>query len=1675
MFHPSDIDQIEEERIREANAEREAELADIRYEIEGTAQEIGLNLNDEEIDAALDHVASGMTIEGAIERAIYDASVVSLEDFADDTGKAFYEPPAGVYEGEIAEERSDDAADQGRDDPEAETGVARQGSDSRTEVRSDAADAQPDGAGAARGEEEAGVAPRPDVEAGSLGITADEAQTGETPEQQRQRAEIEARQQQSRTRRGGQRGVGDIAGGPFSNERDQGDLLDQERSGDRFREAAQQPEGTVPIFDDEDVTRQIGWLDPRTGEVTPLDQDLYSVADGRNLLAEEPAENLAQNVAAARADLAARLEHLGLSDKVRLDVVDKLFGDERIAGRYHRAVITVAVGSIQDPATTINHEVIHALRDLRLLKPAEWRALEKAARGDAALMRSVRRRYAGLDLTEAELAEEAVADMFARWARGDQPAKGFIRSAFERIAEFLRVLGEVLRLNFPTAESVMQAIESGEIGSREPMTPQQRERFMVAWHGTPHEFDEFSLDKIGTGEGAQAYGWGLYFAGRKEIAEHYREALSDLRVNVTVRGETFDAMTHPQAAVRWAGKALGTRTLDEAIKETREVTSDLTDFRLRKEYEDILATLERWKRDGATFQVEGKGRLFQVDIPEEGEYLLWDKPLNEQPLKVKAALARVGITVDSAELERRIDEWRNARPEAKADAAERVDLINPVGEDIYRELSRKLVDTSNDLDEGNGWVVASPAVRSDDKAASLALLRAGIAGIKYLDGSSRRTGDGTYNYVVFDDSRIQVLGKFSLANGTTLRGPVPGTTPNTAGPIRTILAGLGGGGRGQAFSEALDRWRTAVQDKMLPLLRTQQKIERRLGRQLDEAENPYLTEELMTGRIGARLERLTDELVNPLFETMRAEGVSQDELETFVYARHAPERNARIAKINPAFAKGGGSGMTDAEAAAIMREVDRSGKRKALERLAGMVDAINAFALDTRVEAGLLSKDEADLWRSTYGYYVPLRGKGEMDGEANERIRRSSGIDVKGKESKRAFGRKSRAADILAYSILQAEEAVVRAETNRVGQAFLALARSAPEPDFWTIDKIRRVPVFNKATGLVSYRSESRISAEDAPYTVSVKVDGEEHRITLNRDNAAAVRLADSMRNLSAQQLGWVVKYLGSVNRFLSMVNTSFNPEFVITNAFRDLQTAGVNLAGVDRDGLIAGTMRDYGKALVASTRGAFKADKGAWGKWYREFVMEGGRVYFNRADDLDALRKRVTSAMQESGNRLGARRAVSRLMEFIEATNSGVENAVRLAAYKNARELGMSKKQAASLAKNLTVNFNRHGTFGPGINAAYLFFNASIQGSARILTAMKSPRVRKILYGVVATGAAMEALNQALSGDDDDGEKFYDKISDFDKSRNFIIMTPWADTDKKRGTYVKLPMPYGYNAFHAMGRNAMEIVNGRSPMEAASELVGTIVDAFNPVGGTQSLLNFIAPTVADPFVDLTRNRDYADRPIMPEQRQFGPETPENQRYWGSVSPIWKAVTDFLNEASGGDDVRPGAIDVSPEVLEYLFGTVTGAAGAFLDRNAGLVAKIIDPESDAEINDWPFVRKTVGQKPGWYDKAAFYSRIDEIEQQVAYAKQYAERGDTKGLGDILDDKAVILALEPLAKDAKKEMARLRKDRAALQMAIELDQVDPQWARETMALIKSGEETIITEFNKAYIKATKIED
>ena len=265
--------------------------------------------------------------------------------------------------------------------------------------------------------------------------------------------------------------------------------------------------------------------------------------------------------------------------------------------------------------------------------------------------------------------------------------------------------------------------------------------YQPAYHGSPFKFDRFTLDHIGKGEGAQAYGWGLYFAGKKEIAEYYRNALADNTTGPPRR--FFKGQPLEPGSAEYHAATLMSRsgqTIPRARKEVEGWIAEADTWSAERKNVADKSLLAGWKRtlevlNEATSKKDFtekpyQGQLYEVEIPEDGQYLLWDRPLSEQPEKVREAI----YNSDIAAIGKNALGWRDA-PEGMHEKA----MQRMGGEQFYRDLSESM---------------------KGDKAASKYLNSLGIAGIKYLDGTSRSKGEGSFNYVIFDENAVKVLQTF---------------------------------------------------------------------------------------------------------------------------------------------------------------------------------------------------------------------------------------------------------------------------------------------------------------------------------------------------------------------------------------------------------------------------------------------------------------------------------------------------------------------------------------------------------------------------------------------------------------------------------------------------------------------------------------------------------------------------------------------------------------------------------------------------------------------------------------------------------------------------------------------------------------------------------------------------
>lgn len=245
-----------------------------------------------------------------------------------------------------------------------------------------------------------------------------------------------------------------------------------------------------------------------------------------------------------------------------------------------------------------------------------------------------------------------------------------------------------------------------------------------AYHGSPHDFDRFDINKIGTGEGAQAYGHGLYFAEAEPVARQYRDSLIDRASNSrTAQGAAErnfgsgpdEAIANLEGQLRSVRQSLDRHPNSPGAEHMRD---------MEKMYVGALDLVKGGYRPG--------GRMYEVNINAKPEQFLdWDKPLAQQP-DVLSKLQGAGVFTGT----KKFNDWEA--------------LVGPGGTYV------------NPADAAQRAYIAAQQAHGAG-AASNTFRDAGIPGIRYLDQGSRGTGTGTSNYVVFNDSLIDILRKYGLA------------------------------------------------------------------------------------------------------------------------------------------------------------------------------------------------------------------------------------------------------------------------------------------------------------------------------------------------------------------------------------------------------------------------------------------------------------------------------------------------------------------------------------------------------------------------------------------------------------------------------------------------------------------------------------------------------------------------------------------------------------------------------------------------------------------------------------------------------------------------------------------------------------------------------------------------
>ncbi|MCZ4315177.1 hypothetical protein O4H66_17355 [Comamonadaceae bacterium G21597-S1] len=848
-------------------------------------------------------------------------------------------------------------------------------------------------------------------------------------------------------------------------------------------------------------------------------------------------------------------------------------------------------------------------------------------------------------------------------------------------------------------------------------------------------------------------------------------------------------------------------------------------------------------------------------------------------------------------------------------------------------------------------------------------------------------------------SAVAAAGKASRPGSTTLAAVAVANTFGGMPAAPTTAAQAQGRAMPWSVPEPgrLDDFIRYIQNNRIDIKRTVDAV-KAAGQTIADDANPYLQDELFIGKVRAGLDRLADEQVTPLLRAIANSGFTPAQVNEYLWARHAEERNRQMAKVNavPFTAALDLAGMSTADANTKLAAFQAMPDFRKMQAIARMVDQITSDARTKIVTDGLEEPGVIQAWEGAYKRYVPLqRDMEEAGGKA-------SGYNVKGSESRRAVGSKKEAVNILANVIAQAEATIIRSEKAAVGRSVLDMARQHPNLDFWTVDTPPTEKAIDPRTGLVTNRVKANYKALDNVFTV--KEAGVEHFVVFNESNPRAVQFARTLKGLDAANMGPVMETINKATRYLAAWVTSRNPLFWLTNFARDMQGLAFNLQSTPLAGQAPQVLAKVPQALAGVAMVNMGKGSGRWKTLAQEFKDSGGQTGYMQQyrDSVERMGDIVKEVNRIGQSRYDPRALARGLLDVIDGANDTIENGVRLAAYAQAREEGLSQAQAASLAKNITVNFNRKGNATALYNALFMFFNANVQGNVRMIQGvMQSRRAQAYAGALTVAGAAVALLNLAAGGDDEaTRKKRYELVPEWERERNWIVFIPGTDE------YIKIPLPLGPHVLFNAGRILAELgfEDGADPVEKAGSFVSSMISAFNPIGGglptadAKGVAQLATPTIARPIVDTVLNQNFAGIPITRENNFPGYKKPNYLNGRENTPAYWTTAAKAMNDWTGGDTIKPGKINLSPEQLAYL---VKGYAVPGIAQTADKVAGQVMSRKDAPLDQIVGVSKFFGKIDDNERRRAAYEVLRTDEQRLGEYKNYVKAGEREKAREVL--------------------------------------------------------------------------
>ena len=768
-------------------------------------------------------------------------------------------------------------------------------------------------------------------------------------------------------------------------------------------------------------------------------------------------------------------------------------------------------------------------------------------------------------------------------------------------------------------------------------------------------------------------------------------------------------------------------------------------------------------------------------------------------------------------------------------------------------------------------------------------------------------------------------------------------------------------------------------------------------------------------------------------------------------------------------------------------------KKGAVKDYWNKVKAATQYSIDSDYKNGIISRELHGHVSNMFNWYVPLRKYDEATAEDTYGYITELGDPKSyiGSTIMRARGHKYLSeTNVLAQIGAMGNRAIKNGGMNAIRQAFARFARNnsnnnlITETSVWyekdpmtgivyerypdipedaTPDEINQiVSDFNtdmkaKASqGLASkvYRRGSigykfQRAENKSQHIVDVKIAGRTHTFIINGNPRAAQALNGLLEHKNDTLAGRVS---ASISRKMAQLCTSYNPEFVMRNMIKDFEFASTNLLA--KEGFRYTTLFEQYYAKVGIIEGIRNsklkdiADTGGFGlfakyrngtldtndkvqRYFKEFMENGGETGWVQIKNMKDWTKEYKLHVKGERNKVQkvGKGFYNAIFANLENINEIAENLARFSTYCASRDYGRSVIHSVYDAKEVSTNFNRHGSGNAiysfkngeigtgktarkniyGFTAAWfrnssMFFNAGIQSTNLLIKNFKNNKAGTIGYIASVpfiSGMAMALLNNFIISNEDEKDRKgvkdpYGELPDYIRRNNLCVYIGG-------GEFVTIPLAIEERAFYGLGDLAagltfspnvsgqknpwMDAVGCMSQLVPVADYLGNSSFGKHPV---QETIKAVTPSATAPFLEWVYNSDWKGAPIQRDNK-----FDENQPSWMLAykgTPEWminmnKKVNALTNDVAPGNENMKGNdfLDAvtNPSALHHFYGSYFGGAATFVERVGGLVKN----GKDTETKDIPFLRSLLytpsEQSSLQRTKSKWYNYKDEMEKTMA--------------------------------------------------------------------------------------------